>query len=516
MNHRKDWRRSRMAIYSCNLSSVGRTTHAPGTAGAHLRYVSREGAEPTVEAHVIPLDPVQARTWMDREEHASRANARLIDKLRVAIPRELSPDDRQALVRDFVRDLTQDRVPWLFAIHQSGEDAHNPHAHIVLRDRDLASGRRLLRLSDSARDREKAGLVPKAVEWVRERWEHHANAALERAGHEARIDRRSLEAQGIERDPTIHLGPQAQHIERHVHRAESKKRANALGREIDYPAIDQGRTRKERHAEIVDLNLERQSRSPDLETRLRAKFEREQGRLDRQLETELAALARNRTREERDLKRGFRHRASTLKSERVTAYNEAAGVQREALRGRVRELRERQREERARLRHKQSSLWSRFRRVVDWTGQARRQHLATRRDQVVRHKGERRVLAVESLEAWRALRDSVAGRFAPREAELTAQRALALAAMKEMHGRGEAQADAKRQLREAARERERIKTEEAIRIAKQLIRAHPVDSAPRASGDAQTREAFRKARERAEEMDFEPRRHSRDGPELRR
>lgn len=39
------------------------------------------------------------------------------------------------------------------------------------------------------------------------------NAALERAGMDERIDRRTLEAQGIERVPTKHIGPQARQIE---------------------------------------------------------------------------------------------------------------------------------------------------------------------------------------------------------------------------------------------------------------------------------------------------------------
>ncbi|WP_380926156.1 MobA/MobL family protein [Sphingomonas leidyi] len=467
-----------MAIYSCNLASVGRTTHAAGTAGAHLRYITRDGAQPTVEAHGIPLDPAQAATWMDREERGARSNARLIDKLRVAIPRELSPEERQALVRDFVRDLTGDRVPWMFAIHQSGEDAHNPHAHIVLRDRDPQTGKRVLRLSDSARDREKAGLVPKAVEWIRERWEHHANLALERAGHDTRIDRRSLEAQGIERAPTIHIGPRAQHVEEHVHRAESKTRTNALGREIDYPAIDKGRTRKDRNAEIVDLNLERASRSPDAETRLRALFEREQGRLDRQLESELTGLTRKRTQEERALKKDFRTQEASLKSERRDEYNSVAGVQREALRGKVRALRDRQRDERTALKGRQSSLWSRFRRAVDWTGNTRRRHIEARRVQVAAHKGERHALAAESRAAWRALRDGVAGRFAPCEHDLAEQKRLALSAMRDMHRRGEAQADAKRQLRERAREEERRRLEEEIRLAKTLAqRPSPAQNA---------------------------------------
>jgi hypothetical protein len=77
-------------------------------------------------------------------------------------------------------------------------------------------------LSDLARDRKKAGLPENGVGWLREQWERRANKALERAGHAARIDRRTLEAQGIERVPTIHGGPQAQHIDTSVKRPESK------------------------------------------------------------------------------------------------------------------------------------------------------------------------------------------------------------------------------------------------------------------------------------------------------
>lgn len=228
-------------------------------------------------------------------------------------------------------------------------------------------------------------------------------------------------------------------------------------------------------------------------------------------------MARNRTREERALKRDFRAQAATLKSERLDEYNRAAGAQREAMRAHVRDLRRRQREERALLRQKQSSLWSRFRRAVDWTGRARRQHLERRREQVAKHKTERHDLAMTSREAWQALRDSVAGRFAPREAELKTQRAAALTAIREMHMRGEAMADAKRQLREMARERERMQMEEAIRLAQQHERSRPSEPGKAQSGgSAQGREAFRAAREWARHIEIEPRRRSRDGPDLGR
>lgn len=34
-----------MAIYSLNLKSIGRTTHAAGTAGAHVLYIARPDAK---------------------------------------------------------------------------------------------------------------------------------------------------------------------------------------------------------------------------------------------------------------------------------------------------------------------------------------------------------------------------------------------------------------------------------------------------------------------------------------
>lgn len=50
-------------------------------------------------------------------------------------------------------------------------------------------------------------------EW-REHWAQAANVALEKAGREERIDHRSYQDQGIEKIPTIHMGPNAVQMER--------------------------------------------------------------------------------------------------------------------------------------------------------------------------------------------------------------------------------------------------------------------------------------------------------------
>lgn len=144
----------------------------------------------------------EARAWLDEQESADRKNARVIDKVTIALPRELDAVQRVDLVRAFAAEVTQGRVPWLAAVHDQGKDAENPHAHVVVRDRDLETGKRALNMSEKG-----------STEMLRETWERACNVALERAGVDERIDRRTLEAQGIEREPTKHIGPQALQIE---------------------------------------------------------------------------------------------------------------------------------------------------------------------------------------------------------------------------------------------------------------------------------------------------------------
>lgn len=57
----------------------------------------------------------------------------------------------------------------------------------------------------------------------RERFAELQNERLQEYGHEACVDHRSLEAQGIERQPTRHLGPTAAAIERRTGKPSRKR-----------------------------------------------------------------------------------------------------------------------------------------------------------------------------------------------------------------------------------------------------------------------------------------------------
>lgn len=236
-----------MAIYSLHHQPIGKSTQArPHTSAAHVRYITRPSAASRIEAERMPDKPGKAAAFMVDGENADRKNARVSDKLMLALPRELDAEQRAQLVRGFAEEVTQGRAPWLAAFHDQGKDAHNPHAHLVIRDRDPASGKRVAGLSEKG-----------STDRLRALWETHSNRALEGAGRPERIDRRTLEAQGLRREPTVHEGPKAQQMDRRGARPESRTRRyrNRPGshlpyRDVDYRGVDGGRSRPDYNRQV--------------------------------------------------------------------------------------------------------------------------------------------------------------------------------------------------------------------------------------------------------------------------
>ncbi|KPC58184.1 Mobilization protein [Pseudomonas amygdali pv. morsprunorum] len=70
-----------------------------------------------------------------------------------------------------------------------------------------------IELSDTKRRSVGLGSAADEVVAIRQLWERMANRALENAGSDARIDSRSLKAQGLDREATMHLGPVASDME---------------------------------------------------------------------------------------------------------------------------------------------------------------------------------------------------------------------------------------------------------------------------------------------------------------
>ncbi|MDW3553656.1 MobA/MobL family protein, partial [Escherichia coli] len=67
-----------------------------------------------------------------------RANGSTYRELEIALPRELTPEQRLELVQDFVRQEAGERHAWSFAIHNpkaSIDGGEQPHAHIMMSQR---------------------------------------------------------------------------------------------------------------------------------------------------------------------------------------------------------------------------------------------------------------------------------------------------------------------------------------------------------------------------------------------
>ncbi len=173
--------------------------------------------------------------WSAADLH-ERANGRLFKQLEFALPRELSEEEQTVLAVKFVKCVAASEdgpLPYTFAVHK-GHDRGNPHCHLMLSER-VNDGharsaelwfRRAAKKPEEGGAKKSRALKPQAwLENTRLLWEKLANSALERAGHDARIDRRTLEAQGItDRLPTSHLGPVATALERKGIRTARKKR----------------------------------------------------------------------------------------------------------------------------------------------------------------------------------------------------------------------------------------------------------------------------------------------------
>lgn len=180
-----------MAISSINHKTIGKKTHPPRTASAHLRYVLRASACNEVLAANIPMPTIgsrggEAKKWLEQYEDTSRSNARIIDKLMIALPIELSQQQRVDLLYAYVDEITGgEEIAWLAALHD--QDSHNPHVHMIFWDKGVQTGKRVVEFSENG-----------STQKLRTRWQKICNEHLAKAGIDARIDVRSLKVQRAE------------------------------------------------------------------------------------------------------------------------------------------------------------------------------------------------------------------------------------------------------------------------------------------------------------------------------
>lgn len=268
-----------MAIYHLSTKPVSRGLGRSATAAAAYRagelvhdvtsdqifdYSRKRGVEHSeivLPSSAAKSDINWARDrqalWNAAEIAEKRKDARVAREYEVALPHELTREQRVALVREFSMELANRfGVAVDFSIHlphRSGDD-RNHHAHILTTTREVTAvglgNKSSIELSDT--DRRKKGLEPSKVEVkaIRERWAVLTNEHLLEQGVKARVDHRSLEEQGINRIPTTHLGPAVSALERRGVETE-------VGKRIAWQRAELAQERLERAAEIGRIERER-------------------------------------------------------------------------------------------------------------------------------------------------------------------------------------------------------------------------------------------------------------------
>ncbi len=163
----------------------------------------------------------RASLWNLAEAAEKRRDARVAREYQVALPPELTAEQRLALARSFSRELS-DRygVAVDLAVHdpKPGGNPQNFHAHLLTTTREVTpaglGAKAGLDLGTVSRTRQ--GLPDHSEEYsaLRERWATLTNMALREANVEARVDHRSLAAQGIDRKPLVHVPMEFYRLER--------------------------------------------------------------------------------------------------------------------------------------------------------------------------------------------------------------------------------------------------------------------------------------------------------------
>jgi len=150
--------------------------------------------------------------WNRAEQAERRKDAQLAREIEVALPFEFTDEQRVWLIKDFAREaFVRKGYAVDIAIHAPDKtsDGRNHHAHLMITMRTLgADGFAKTKESDEERaGKRRQGWTREQQlgEW-REQWAHLTNRHLERHGHDARVDHRSLKQQGLDREATVHLG----------------------------------------------------------------------------------------------------------------------------------------------------------------------------------------------------------------------------------------------------------------------------------------------------------------------
>ena len=229
-----------MAIYHLSMKPMSRSSGRSAVAAAAYRaadklenqrdglvhdFTRRSGVEHAEIVLPKDVDADWARNrsalWNAAEVSEKRKDARVAREIEVALPHELSAEQRLDLTREFAQELA-DRygVAVDFAIHSphGDTDIRNHHVHLMMTTRKIGFDGLCEKSEFELENKRLQALgLPTSHEQLRSiriGWEEKTNKCLARAGLDIRIDHRSHQACGLEIEPTQHMGVHATQMDR--------------------------------------------------------------------------------------------------------------------------------------------------------------------------------------------------------------------------------------------------------------------------------------------------------------
>lgn len=214
-----------MAIYHFSAKVISRASGSSAVASAAYRSAERlhddrldRSHDFTNKAGVVHSEVMlpegaperlgdRSTLWNEVEATELRKDAQLSREVEFAIPREMNQQQGIELARDFVQAEFVDKgmIADLNVHWDIGADGlAKPHVHVMLTMREVNKDG----FGAKVRDWNKSELV---CQW-RESWADHVNERLAELDIEARVDHRSLEAQGIGLEPQSKIGAAAQRM----------------------------------------------------------------------------------------------------------------------------------------------------------------------------------------------------------------------------------------------------------------------------------------------------------------
>src|SRR5271166_3566828 len=223
-----------MGLYSCNATVISRSGGRSAVASAAYRAGAKLDDERqglvwdfTQKRGVLHSEIVlpqnspawandRAKLWNAAElretGHAKQNTACVALDFRIALPHEATHEQRVEITREFAKYLVErygGAVDFVLHTPDRHGDDRNFHAHVMMTSRRMEAGG----LTKKIRELDDRKKGPVEITQIREKWEAIQNRLHDQLGI-ARVSCKTLEAQGIDKEATVHMGVTATALER--------------------------------------------------------------------------------------------------------------------------------------------------------------------------------------------------------------------------------------------------------------------------------------------------------------